>query len=124
MSLFRDVNNPRLRDLVNEAPIVSDPVTAVAMNCGPRLASIDAEDAAWRHAFGVVPMHHNADGTVQDCCNDFRTGCEAQRQSIVNAILGVEDKDEEAVELKADPILAMANDHIRLAKPNRTRSHR
>lgn len=128
--LFDDLNNPRLSDLVGTAgPIVSDPVKAVISE--PMFTAESLEDDAWRAAYVAFPMHWSADGSVPQCCLEADGLCEASRalfvDSYITSIVGPEvAQAAQAVDLDmmVDPVHALADDHIRLAKPNRTRYHK
>lgn len=69
------------------------------------------------------------DPLVRDLVGDGPIVSEPVRVTAENVIVvgpsaDITPEEEHEVDLMVDPVTTMADDHIRLAKPNRTRSHR
>lgn len=125
--LFDDLNNPRLSDLVDT--IESDPVTGQVSE--PMFTVESIESDAWHEAYTKYPMHWLSDTVVSPCCLEPDGYCEVSRALFVDGyIVGMlgpvaaRAAQPVDIDMVIDPVHALADDHIRLAKPNRTRNHK
>ena len=128
--LHADLTNPTLGSFVGQA-IVSSPVEAETADH----LVMSIEERAANTAAAMFPFHTTVDidrGTNVEpspCCDpdaDVEAPCERNRRLVREALVasayGLASEVDHDLEMRSDPVVAMAHDHIRLAKPNRTRS--
>jgi hypothetical protein len=101
---------------------------------------------AWKEAYEAFPLHTYLppavaeELAVKSCCLPEEGFCHVAREAFVDTYLRVREAaqaiilqdetgvltldEEDQLDLRVDPIAAMAADHIRFGSPNRIRSHR